>query len=268
MKKIGLFLLFFSFIFPKDLIEIKYKITAIENIKNEEVKSNVELSIGKNLNKSFEMWGDVSELDLEILEEIFFEYKPKFGLISWYQGKGNLVVLLNKGTENKIIKRDIFESEGDLLSEEEEKKQNNDVEIYTFKNSVNHRILFNMTKQEKKFIFNKSYLIISASKSYQEALKKAKEAQKKLGIKLNLDNYDYFKTTGLLNHKYIYTRDFYYPRGKNDDGDYISIEYSSLYENFTQGFFIVIVSSGEDEVLRKKLKKIKETYSDAYLKKS
>ncbi len=155
MKKIGLFLLFFSFIFPKDLIEIKYKITAIENIKNEEVKSNVELSIGKNLNKSFEMWGDVSELDLEILEEIFFEYKPKFGLISWYQGKGNLVVLLSKGTENKIIKRDIFESEGDLLSEEEEKKQNNDVVIYTFKNSVNHRILFNMTKQEKNLFLTK-----------------------------------------------------------------------------------------------------------------
>lgn len=110
--------------------------------------------------------------------------------------------------------------------------------------------------------------MISASKDYQESLYKAKVAKQKLGIKLKLDNYEYFKTTGLLNEKYSYTRDFYYPRGNNDDGDYISIEYSSFYENFAQGFFIVVVSSGGEKAIRKKLIEIKKIYKDAYLKKS
>lgn len=266
MKKIILFLLFFSFVFSEDLIEINYKIKTVENIKNDEIISNVELSLGKNITKSIEMWGYVSPLDSKALgEQKNFSSKPIFGLISWYQGKGNLIVFLNENNEIKIIERDIFESEGDVLSEEEEKEQNNDKEIVAFKNVDNAQILFNMIKQEKKFIFSKSYLIVSASKNYQEALKKAKEAQQKLGIKLNLDNYEYFKTTGLLNDKYTYTRDFYYPRGKNDDGDYVSIEYSSFYEDFTSGFFIVVVSSGKEETLRKKLTEVKKLYKDAYI---
>lgn len=210
MKKIILLIVFSSFIFCKDLTEIKYRIKTVNNLTNDKVISNVELSLEKSFNKSIEMWGYVSELDSEVLTELkYFSSKPIFGLISRYQGKGNLLVFVNKNNENKIIKRDIFESEGDYSFKEEEKKLNNDMEIINFKTVGNGQLIFNKIKQERTFIFDKSYLIIYASKDYLKALKKAKEIQQKIGMQLNINNYEYFKTTGLLNNKYNYIKDFY-----------------------------------------------------------
>lgn len=151
MKKIILFLLFFSFLFSKDLIEVKSKIITVENLANDEIISKVEFDFGKNFTKSIEMWGYVSEIDSAILSEIkYFSSEPIFGLISWYQGKGNLIVFLNEYNQIKVIKRDIFESEGDVLSEEEEKKQNNDKEVFTFKNVDKMNINFNKDRTKKE----------------------------------------------------------------------------------------------------------------------
>lgn len=60
----------------------------------------------------------------------------------------------------------------------------------------------------------------------------------------------------------------YLARGRWDDGIYISIEYSTAYKEFREGYFIVVVgSSGEkDPPLMAALEKVKTKYSDAYIK--
>lgn len=60
----------------------------------------------------------------------------------------------------------------------------------------------------------------------------------------------------------------YIPRGRYDNGEYISIEYSSSFENFTQGFYIVVISSGEAKEVEKLLPMAKKYSKDAYAKKS
>ncbi len=58
----------------------------------------------------------------------------------------------------------------------------------------------------------------------------------------------------------------YVPRGRYDDGIYISIEYSNSYENFKDGYYIVIAASGDD--VKEYLKPVKEVVKDAYVKSS
>ncbi len=116
----------------------------------------------------------------------------------------------------------------------------------------------------------KSFLIVKSTKNYKSALKTAQMASQKLDYKLNLNGYVEDSLEGLTsdvicgcgeNHGYI-------PRGKFDDGLYVSIEYSSYFNGFTDGYYIVVVASGERADLKPVLNTVKMTYSDAYLKNS
>lgn len=117
---------------------------------------------------------------------------------------------------------------------------------------------------------DKSFLIIQSGKNYQRALKKAQLACNKLGIPLDLRGCHADKEYGLAsvetcdcgeNHGYI-------PRGRGDDGNYISIEYSSAFKSFSSGYYIVVVSSGEKANVQAELANVQKHYKAAYVKTS
>ena len=114
----------------------------------------------------------------------------------------------------------------------------------------------------------KSFLIIQSTKSYNKALKKAQLACNKLGITLNLRNLYADKEKGLTTNEVCGCgeKHGYLPRGRFDDGKFISIEYSSAYKGFTPGYYMVIVASGDREELNTYLPKVKKHYKDAYIK--
>jgi hypothetical protein len=119
----------------------------------------------------------------------------------------------------------------------------------------------------------KRVVIVLSTKSYDLALKRAKEASAKLTSKLDLRGLGKHKKTGLTWKKAVCETDWYgYPcyvaRGRYDDGNYVSIEYSSAYEGFAEGYYIVVVSSGDKDSLDVKnaLSKAKKIYPDAYAK--
>lgn len=134
---------------------------------------------------------------------------------------------------------------------------------------------FNLKAQESDLssqTVNKKFVIIFSSKDYDQALKISEEAAKKLDIKLDLRDLTKNGTIGLTWSKEICEGDggtgypCYVPRGRYDDGEYISIEYSNYYQGFTKGYYIVIISSGDSERTKEVLNNAKTYYSDAYIK--
>jgi hypothetical protein len=113
-----------------------------------------------------------------------------------------------------------------------------------------------------------SFLIIHSSKNYGAALQVAKEASSKLGIEINLRGYYQDEEFGLKTDVPCDCGEVhgYTAHGRYDDGDYISIEYSDSYPEFTKGLYIVIVASGGKQDLTATLSEIKGFYSDAYIK--
>lgn len=116
----------------------------------------------------------------------------------------------------------------------------------------------------------KSFLIIQSTKSYDKALKKAQLACNKLSLTLDLRNLIQDKNKGLTSNEVCECSEKhgYIPRGRFDDGNYISIEFSSAYESFSPGYYIVVVASGYNEAVNLMLPKVKVHYKNAYIKNS
>ncbi len=115
------------------------------------------------------------------------------------------------------------------------------------------------------------FLIALSTKSYSEAKAFAKKLSGKTSIPLKFRGLHYNSKLGLsLNKSACNDIDFEYPcyeaRGRYDDGTYISVEYSNSYENFKNGYYIVVVSSGKES--QNTLSKIKRIVKDAYIKRS
>jgi hypothetical protein len=96
----------------------------------------------------------------------------------------------------------------------------------------------------------KKYFLIAASTSdYSTALENAKSISKNLKLKLDLRGLNEYKDNeGLTWDKSICeegNRNYpcYLERGNTDDGNYVSVEWSSAYEGFAKGLYIVVVSS-------------------------
>ncbi len=122
--------------------------------------------------------------------------------------------------------------------------------------------------KESNDFTSKSFLIIQSTKNYNRALKKAQLACNKLGLTLDLRSMYKDDLVGLTSsevcgcgEKHGYT-----PRGRGDDGNYISIEYSSRYPTFEEDYYMVIVSSGDRADVESIFAKVKEYYADAYIK--
>lgn len=114
----------------------------------------------------------------------------------------------------------------------------------------------------------KSFLIISSTKKYNKALSKAQKAANSLVIPLDLRGATKDPDGGLTSTQVDESGEKvgYWPRGRYDDGEYISIEFSSAFEGFTPDYYIVIVASGERSSLEELLPKVKKYFKDAYIK--
>ena len=119
----------------------------------------------------------------------------------------------------------------------------------------------------------KGYVIVSAGKNYEAIKKQAKTVADKLGYKLNLRDLEYHKTEGLSISQSLCEKEnmeypFYIARGRWDDGEYVSVEYTNAYEGFTPGYYIIVVSSHDkgNTELKAALQHVKKTYKTAYIK--
>lgn len=122
---------------------------------------------------------------------------------------------------------------------------------------------------------DKEFVIIRSAKKYEDALSTARTAATKLRTKLDLRGLKPNKAIGLSWDKKTCETDWlespcYVARGRYDDGEYISIEYSSAYTGFAEGYYIVMVAGGPqgDAAVKQSLKKAKTVYRDAYAKRT
>ena len=113
----------------------------------------------------------------------------------------------------------------------------------------------------------KSFLIIKSTSNYNEAKQYAEEIAKTSHIKLDFRDLQFNKKSYLTQDKETckeYGYPCYFPRGRYDDGEYISIEHSNSYRHLKNGYYIVIAASGSK--LDSSLEKIKTKVPDAYIK--
>jgi hypothetical protein len=128
----------------------------------------------------------------------------------------------------------------------------------------------------------KYFLLIQSTKNYDSALVTARAAARQLAIKLDLRDLipvkDKFVGLSMPKdscRKYAEEEggdDYpcYMARGRWDEGVYISIEYSTAYKEFREGYYIVVVASSveKDQQLMATLQKVKTKYPDAYVRMS
>lgn len=127
-------------------------------------------------------------------------------------------------------------------------------------------------EQEEQFI-EKEFVIILSSKDYDAALRTAKSAAEKLQYKLDLRDLKKNKQSGLTWSEKICEDEWgefpcYVARGRYDDGNYVSVEYSNAYNDFTEGYYIVVIAGGAkgSEDVKSALAKAKRFYKNAYSK--
>jgi hypothetical protein len=119
----------------------------------------------------------------------------------------------------------------------------------------------------------KSFVVLKSTPSYAEARALAGTAAEKLAIRLDLRQLAPDHTLGLTFSEEDCDSEFgeypcYVPRGRFDDGVYLSIEHSSSYQGFDEGLYMVVLASGSphDRGVRAALRRAKGTYPDAVIK--
>ena len=126
---------------------------------------------------------------------------------------------------------------------------------------------------EDEMMVKKSFLILQSTKSYPDALKTARGAASSLAYRLDLRGLKPNIREGLTfsrpecdSNGWEYP--CYVPRGRYDDGAYISIERSDAYNGFSKGYYIVIAASGEPagKEVKGAFVKARPLYRQAYLK--
>ena len=120
---------------------------------------------------------------------------------------------------------------------------------------------------------SKHFLIILSTKNYESAKILAKESAKKLNLKLDLRGLRQNSESGLtFTTKECEGNGWDYPcyvsRGRYDDGEYVTIDYSDAFEGFAKGYYVVTTASGDAAFVKKALAKVRNVYKTAYLKKT
>lgn len=114
--------------------------------------------------------------------------------------------------------------------------------------------------QDNEAFVKKSYVILGTYNSYNKALRKSQLFANKLQIPLNLRNLIFDKETNGLTSTEICgcgEKHGYIPRGRYDDGVYISIEHTSgLTPTSKYSKFVIVATSGEESTVQEEYKKI------------
>jgi hypothetical protein len=115
----------------------------------------------------------------------------------------------------------------------------------------------------------KSFVIIRATASYAEARAVAAAAAERLAIRLDLRDLVPDASVGLTFSRDACDSEFgefpcYVPRGRWDDGVYLSVEHSSSYEGFEDGLYLVMLASGapRDRAIGAAVRRAKGQYPD------
>lgn len=129
---------------------------------------------------------------------------------------------------------------------------------------------FSFAQDDYKSYIDQSFLIIASSTDFDAAQKTALKAKKKLGLDYPTSIYYPDKSEGFKTDEVCGCGEVhgYSARGGYDNGNYVSIEYSSGYDSFAEGYYIVIVSSGKKAAVEKELSKVKKHFAQAYIKDS
>jgi len=119
----------------------------------------------------------------------------------------------------------------------------------------------------------KSFVIVRSTTSYDEARAVAVAAAEQLAFRLNLRELAPDTALGLTFPEDDCKNEFgsfpcYVPRGRWDDGVYVSVEHTSSYEGFEEGFYIVVLASGSprDRNVRAALRRAKTAYPEASIR--
>jgi hypothetical protein len=122
-------------------------------------------------------------------------------------------------------------------------------------------------------VVRKSFVILKSTPSYAEARAVAAAAAEHLAIRLDLRELAPDAAAGLTFPRESCENEFgeypcYVPRGRWDDGVYISVEHSSSYEGFEEGLYVVMLASGSprDRAIGAALRRAKSQYPDVLVK--
>ena len=120
-------------------------------------------------------------------------------------------------------------------------------------------------------------VILQSTRSYATALKTARQAAARLHTKLDLEGNLPHPTAGLTISKADCVADGYdYPSylargdGSIDETPFVSIEYSTAYEGFAKGYYIVVAAVGKpgSAAVQRTKATAKAYYPDAYAKRT
>jgi hypothetical protein len=124
--------------------------------------------------------------------------------------------------------------------------------------------------QDESMMIKKAFVIIQSTKSYSQAKTTAEKAARQLKQPLDLRGLKPNKQTGLTFADSVCEVEggapCYIARGRFDDGDYVSVEWSNAIDGFAKGYYVVISGAGSKEETAVWLKKAKQIFKDAYVK--
>jgi hypothetical protein len=122
----------------------------------------------------------------------------------------------------------------------------------------------------------REYLIAGSHTDYPSALKQAQKVAAASGYELDLRGLKPVAGMGLSFDDSSCIEDYreappcYIARGRFDEGVYVSVEYSTAYEGFRPGYYIVVAASAnlENTIIAPALAKVRGIVPSAYVKKS
>jgi hypothetical protein len=122
-------------------------------------------------------------------------------------------------------------------------------------------------------VVRKSFVIIKSTTSYADARAVAADAAERLAIRLDLRDLVPNADVGLTFSRDACADEFgeypcYVPRGRWDDGVYISVEHSSSYEGLEEGLYVVMLASGSprDRTIGAAVRRARGLYPDVFVK--
>jgi hypothetical protein len=122
---------------------------------------------------------------------------------------------------------------------------------------------------------DKEFVIVKSTPAFKEATQSAAKAAADLGVALNLRGLSPNLRTGLTSSKEDCVRSelpypCYVPRGRSDDGTYVSVEWSSKYELVARGLYVVMIASGVpgSSQTRRMLAAARRVYPAAYARRA
>lgn len=119
----------------------------------------------------------------------------------------------------------------------------------------------------------KAFVVLKMTPKYAEARAFASAAAEALAIRMDLRELSPDDSAGLTFPEDDCRQEFgefpcYVPRGRYDDGVYISIEHSSSYAGWEEGLYVVVLASGSphDRSVRAALRRARTSYPDAVIR--